>query len=98
MVWDDPTPSAVMALRTYTYKIRKAVPELDLKSKDGGYTLRAEIFDDCRDEPLQGLNSTYFEAQRARIANERLHCREVLLEREMDVLELQKHVAAFPLR
>lgn len=98
MVWDDPTPSAVMALRTYMYKIRKAVPELDLKSKDGGYTLRAEIFDDCRDEPLEGLSSTYFEAQRTRIGNERMQCREALLEREMDVLELQKHVAAFPLR
>ncbi|MGW6933310.1 BTAD domain-containing putative transcriptional regulator [Lentzea sp. NPDC054927] len=98
MVWDDPTPSAVMALRTYMYKIRKAIPELDLKSKDGGYTLRAELFDDCRDEPLVGLTSTYFEAQRVRIGNERLHCREALLERELDVLELQKHVAAFPLR
>jgi DNA-binding SARP family transcriptional activator len=72
MVWDDPTPSAVMALRTYMYKIRKLLPELDLKSKDGGYTLRAEIFDDCRDEPLTGLTSTYFEAQRVRIGNERL--------------------------
>lgn len=98
MVWDDPTPSAVMALRTYMYKIRKAIPELDLKSKDGGYTLRAELFDDCRGEPFEGLTSTYFEAQRVRIANERLQCREALLERELDVLELQKHVAAFPLR
>ncbi|SEP94383.1 DNA-binding transcriptional activator of the SARP family [Lentzea albida] len=98
MVWDDPTPSAVMALRTYTYKLRKLMPELDLRSKDGGYTLRAEVFDDCRDEPFVGMTSTYFEAQRVRVANERLQCREALLEREMDVLELQKHVAAFPHR
>ncbi|WP_285643670.1 AfsR/SARP family transcriptional regulator [Lentzea sp. NBRC 102530] len=98
MVWDDPKPSAVMALRTYMYKIRKLLPELDLKSKDGGYTLKAELFDDCRGEPFEGLSSTYFEAQRVRIGNERLQCREALLEREMDVLDLQKHVAAFPLR
>ncbi|WP_191305707.1 AfsR/SARP family transcriptional regulator [Lentzea cavernae] len=98
MVWDDPTPSAVMALRTYTYKLRKLMPELDLKAKDGGYLLRAEVFDDCRDEPFVGLTSTYFEAQRVRVANERLQCREILLEREMDVLDLQKHVAAHPLR
>ncbi|MGI5503054.1 BTAD domain-containing putative transcriptional regulator [Lentzea sp. CA-135723] len=98
MVWDDPKPSAVMALRTYMYKIRKAIPELDLKSKDGGYTLNAELFDDCRGEPFEGLSSTYFEAQRVRIGNERLQCREAWLERELDVLELQKHVAAFPLR
>lgn len=98
MVWDDPTPSAVMALRTYTYKIRKTLPELDLKSKDGGYTLRAEIIDDCRGEPLEGLNSIYFDAQRARLSAHRLKAREDWLERELDVLELQKHVQAFPLR
>ncbi len=98
MVWDDPTPSAVMALRTYTYKIRKALPELDLKSKDGGYTVRAELVDDCRGEPLEGLTGTYFEAQRVRLAQERLKAREDWLERELDVLELQKHVAANPLR
>ncbi|SDP51384.1 DNA-binding transcriptional activator of the SARP family [Lentzea jiangxiensis] len=98
MVWDDPTPSAVMALRTYMYKIRKAIPELDLRSKDGGYTLQAEVFDDCRDEPLAGLTGSYFEAHRVRLGNERLRCREIFLERELDVLELQKHVAAYPLR
>ncbi len=98
MVWDDPTPSAVMALRTYMYKIRKALPELDLKSKDGGYTLTAEIGDDCRGEPLEGLNSTYFEAHRVRLGDQRLQCRETWLERELDVLELSKHVAAYPLR
>jgi DNA-binding SARP family transcriptional activator/ABC-type dipeptide/oligopeptide/nickel transport system ATPase component len=98
MVWDDPTPSAVMALRTYAYKIRKALPELDLKSKDGGYTVRAELVDDCRGEPLEGLTGAYFEAQRVRLAQERLKAREDWLERELDVLELQKHVAANPLR
>lgn len=98
MVWDDPTPSAVMALRTYMYKIRKTLPELDLRSKDGGYTLRAEIIDDCRDEPLEGLDSTYFDAQRVRLAQHRLKAREDWLERELDVLELQKHVVSFPLR
>jgi DNA-binding SARP family transcriptional activator len=98
MVWDDPTPSAVMALRTYMYKIRRLLPELDLKSKDGGYTLRAEIVDDCRGEPLEGLNSTYFDAQRLRLGQYRLKAREDWLERELDVLELQKHVAAHPLR
>ncbi|WP_170067893.1 BTAD domain-containing putative transcriptional regulator [Lentzea guizhouensis] len=98
MVWDDPTPSAVMALRTYMYKIRKALPELDLKSKDGGYTVRAELVDDCRGEPLEGLNSTYFDAQRVRLAQQRLKAREDWLERELDVLELQKHVTANPLR
>ncbi|MET9626338.1 BTAD domain-containing putative transcriptional regulator [Lentzea sp. NPDC006480] len=98
MVWDDPTPSAVMALRTYTYKIRKLLPELDLKSKNGGYTLTAEIIDDCRGEPLEGLSSTYFEAQRTRLAQHRLKSREDWLERELDILELQKHVALFPLR
>lgn len=98
MVWDDPTPSAVMALRTYMYKIRKALPELNLKSKDGGYTLRTELVDDCRGEPLEGLNSTYFEAQRVRLGQHRLKAREDWLERELDVLELQKHVTAFPLR
>ncbi|MEU7475557.1 BTAD domain-containing putative transcriptional regulator [Lentzea sp. NPDC042327] len=98
MVWDDPTPSALTALRTYTYKIRKALPELDLRSKDGGYTVRAELVDDCRGEPLEGLTGTYFEAQRVRLAQERLKAREDWLERELDVLELQKHVAANPLR
>jgi ABC-type dipeptide/oligopeptide/nickel transport system ATPase component len=98
MVWDDPTPSAVMALRTYMYKIRKTLPELNLKSKDGGYTLRAELVDDCRDEPLEGLNSAYFDAQRVRLAQHRLQAREDWLERELDVLELQKHVGSFPLR
>jgi DNA-binding SARP family transcriptional activator len=98
MVWDDPTPSAVMALRTYMYKIRKALPELDLTSKDGGYTVRAELVDDCRGEPLEGLDSTYFDAQRVRLAQERLKAREDWLEREPDVLELQKHVTANPLR
>lgn len=98
MVWDDPTPSAVMALRTYMYKIRKALPELNLKSKDGGYTLHAELLDDCRGEPLEGLNSTYFDAQRVRLAQHRLKAREDWLERELDVLELQKHVGMFPLR
>ncbi|MFI6101078.1 BTAD domain-containing putative transcriptional regulator [Lentzea sp. NPDC051213] len=98
MVWDDPTPSAVMALRTYMYKIRKNLPGLDLKSKDGGYTVRAEIVDDCRGEPLEGLNSTYFEAQRVRLGQHRLKSREDWLERELDVLELQKHVQAYPLR
>ncbi len=98
MVWDDPTPSAVMALRTYMYKIRKTLPELDLKSRDGGYTLRAEIIDDCRGEPLEGLDSRYFDAQRVRLGDHRLKAREDWLERELDVLELQKHVAAFPLR
>ncbi|WP_382379697.1 BTAD domain-containing putative transcriptional regulator [Lentzea rhizosphaerae] len=98
MVWDDPTPSAVMALRTYMYKIRKTLPELNLKSKDGGYTLRAEIVDDCRGEPLEGLQGTYFEAQRLRLGQHRLKAREDWLERELNVLELQKHVAANPLR
>jgi DNA-binding SARP family transcriptional activator len=98
MVWDDPTPSAVMALRTYMYKIRKTLPGLNLKSKDGGYTLRAELVDDCRGEPLEGLNSTYFDAQRVRLAQYRLKAREDWLERELDVLELQKHVGSFPLR
>ncbi|MCP2246216.1 DNA-binding transcriptional activator of the SARP family [Lentzea aerocolonigenes] len=98
MVWDDPTPSAVMALRTYMYKIRKTFPELNLKSKDGGYTLRAEIVDDCRGEPLEGLQGAYFEAQRLRLGQHRLKAREDWLERELDVLELQKHVAANPLR
>lgn len=98
MVWDDPTPSAVMALRTYMYKIRKTLPELNLKSKDGGYTVRAEIIDDCRGEPLEGLQGAYFEAQRVRLGEHRLKAREDCLERELDVLELQKHVAAFPLR
>ena len=98
MVWDDPTPSAVMALRTYMYKIRKTLPELNLRSKDGGYTLRAELVDDCRGEPLEGLNSTYFDAQRVRLAQHRLKTREDWLERELDVLELQKHVGSFPLR
>ncbi|HUQ61707.1 AfsR/SARP family transcriptional regulator [Lentzea sp.] len=98
MVWDDPTPSAVMALRTYMYKIRKTLPELDLRSKDGGYTLRAEFVDDCRGEPLEGLQGTYFEAQRVRLAERRLKSREEWLERELDVIELQKHVASHPLR
>ncbi|MET9228148.1 BTAD domain-containing putative transcriptional regulator [Lentzea sp. NPDC003310] len=98
MVWDDPTPSAVVALRTYTYKIRKALPELDLRSKDGGYTVRAELVDDCRGEPLEGLQGTYFEGQRVRLAEHRLKAREEWLERELDVLELQKHVASYPLR
>lgn len=98
MVWDDPTPSAVMALRTYMYKIRKVLPELHLKSRDGGYTVRAEIVDDCRGEPLEGLRSAYFDAQRVRLGDYRLKAREDYLERELDVLELQKHVAAFPLR
>lgn len=98
MVWDDPTPSAVMALRTYMYKIRKALPELNLKSKDGGYTVRAEIVDDCRGEPLEGLQGAYFEAQRIRLAAHRLKAREDWLERELDTLELQKHVASHPLR
>ncbi|MEV6241618.1 BTAD domain-containing putative transcriptional regulator [Lentzea sp. NPDC051838] len=98
MVWDDPTPSAVMALRTYMYKIRKTLPELNLKSKDGGYTLRAELVDDCRGEPLEGLQGTYFEAHRVRLAEHRLKAREEWLERELDTLELQKHVAAHPLR
>ncbi|MFD8233750.1 BTAD domain-containing putative transcriptional regulator [Streptomyces sp. NPDC059696] len=98
MVWDDPTPSAVMALRTYVYKIRKMLPELNLKSRDGGYTVRAEIVDDCRGEPLEGLRSAYFDAQRVRLGDRRLKAREDWLERELDVLELEKHVAAFPLR
>ncbi|HEX7308415.1 AfsR/SARP family transcriptional regulator [Lentzea sp.] len=98
MVWDDPRPSAVTALRTYVYKIRKTFPELDLRSKDGGYTLRAELVDDCRGEPLEGLPGRYFEAQRVRLAELRLHSREEWLERELDVLELQKHVASHPLR
>jgi DNA-binding SARP family transcriptional activator len=98
MVWDDPTPSAVMALRTYMYKIRKTLPELNLKSKDGGYTVRAEIIDDCRGEPLEGLQGAYFEAQRVRLGEHRLKAREDWLERELDTLELQKHVAAYPLR
>ncbi|GHC76550.1 hypothetical protein GCM10010309_48880 [Streptomyces violaceochromogenes] len=98
MVWDDPTPSAVMALRTYVYKLRKILPELNLKSRDGGYTVRAEIVDDCRGEPLEGLRSAYFDAQRVRLGDYRLKSREDCLEREPDVLELQKHVAAFPLR
>ncbi|GAB2874957.1 AfsR/SARP family transcriptional regulator [Lentzea nigeriaca] len=98
MVWDDPTPSAVMALRTYMYKIRKALPELDLKSKDGGYTVRAEIVDDCRGEPLEGLQGSYFDAHRVRLGEYRLKAREDWLERELNVLELQKHVAAYPLR
>ena len=98
MVWDDPTPSAVMALRTYMYKIRKALPELDLRSRDGGYTARAEIVDDCRGEPLEGLRGTYFDAQRVRLGDHRLKAREDCLERGLDVLELQEHVAAFPLR
>ncbi|MEU0880714.1 BTAD domain-containing putative transcriptional regulator [Lentzea sp. NPDC005914] len=98
MVWDDPTPSAVMALRTYMYKIRKSLPELDLKSRNGGYTVRAELIDDCRGEPLEGLESAYFEAQRTRLSQHRLKAREDWLERELDILELQKHVATFPLR
>lgn len=98
MVWDNPTPSAVMALRTYVYKIRKTLPELNLKSRDGGYTVRAEIVEDCRGEPLEGLRSAYFDAQRVRLGDHRLKAREDCLERELDVLELQKHVAAFPLR
>ncbi|WP_086801137.1 BTAD domain-containing putative transcriptional regulator [Streptomyces caniscabiei] len=98
MVWDDPTPSAVMALRTYVYKIRKALPELDLKSRDGGYTARAEIVDDCGGEPLEGLRGAYFDAQRVRLGDHRLKTREDCLERRPDVLELQAHVAAFPLR
>jgi SARP family transcriptional regulator, regulator of embCAB operon len=98
MVWDDPTPSAVMALRTYMYKIRKTLPELNLKSKDGGYTVRAEIVDDCGGAPLEGLQSAYFDAQRVRLGDYRLKAREDCLERDLDVLELQKHVAAFPLR
>jgi hypothetical protein len=98
MVWDDPTPSAVMALRTYMYKLRKALPELDLKSRDSGYTVRAEIVDDCRGEPLEGLRGSYFDAQRVRLGERRLKMREDWLERELDVLELQKHVASHPLR
>ncbi|MGW4211678.1 BTAD domain-containing putative transcriptional regulator [Lentzea sp. NPDC004789] len=98
MVWDDPTPSAVMALRTYMYKIRKTLPELNLKSRDGGYTVRAEIVEDCGGEPLEGLQGAYFDAQRVRLRDYRLKAREDCLERELDVLELQKHVAAFPLR
>ncbi|MFD9703888.1 BTAD domain-containing putative transcriptional regulator [Lentzea sp. NPDC059081] len=98
MVWDAPTPSAVMALRTYMYKIRKALPELDLRSRDGGYTVRAELVDDCRGEPLEGLQGIYFEAQRVRLAERRLQSREEWLERELDILELQKHVASYPLR
>ncbi|WP_177220984.1 AfsR/SARP family transcriptional regulator [Lentzea xinjiangensis] len=98
MVWDDPKPSAVMALRTYMYKIRKALPELDLRSKDGGYALRAELVDDCREDPLEGLTSAYFEAQRVRLGDQRLRCHEARLEREPDVVELQKHVAAHPFR
>ncbi|WP_030019105.1 AfsR/SARP family transcriptional regulator [Streptomyces monomycini] len=98
MVWDDPNPSAVMALRTYMYKIRKALPELDLKSRAGGYTVRAEIVDDGDGEPLEGLRSAYFDAQRVRLGDHRLEVREDRLARELDVLELQKHVAAFPLR
>ncbi|MFI7138539.1 BTAD domain-containing putative transcriptional regulator [Streptomyces massasporeus] len=98
MVWDNPTPSAVMALRTYVYKIRKTLPELNLTSRDGGYMVRAEIVDDCRGEPLEGLRSAYFDAQRVRLGDYRLKAREDCLEREPDVLELQKHVAAFPLR
>ncbi|GCD33147.1 regulatory protein AfsR [Streptomyces chrestomyceticus JCM 4735] len=96
MGWDDPNPSAVMALRTYMYKIRKALPELDLKSRDGGYTVRAEIVDDG--EPLEGLRSAYFDAQRVRLGDHRLKVREGRLARELDALELQKHMAAFPLR
>ncbi|MFD5826592.1 BTAD domain-containing putative transcriptional regulator [Lentzea sp. NPDC060358] len=98
MVWDDPTPSAVTALRTHTYKIRKALPELDLRSRDGGYTLRAELVDDCTGEPLEGLRGSYFEAQRVRLAEQRLKLREEWLERELDIIELQKHVRAHPLR
>lgn len=98
MIWDNPTPSAVMALRTYVYKIRKALPELDLKSRDGGYMARAEIVDDCGGEPLEGLQSAYFDAQRVRLGDHRLKAREDFLEREFDVLQLQAHVAAFPLR
>ncbi|MCC9704481.1 winged helix-turn-helix domain-containing protein [Streptomyces sp. MNU76] len=98
MVWDDPTPSAVMALRTYVYKIRKALPELDLKTRDGGYTARAEIVDGCDGEPLEGLRSAYFDAQRVRLGDHRLKAREDCLEREFDVLQLQAHISAFPLR
>src|SRR5262245_59538956 len=98
MVWDTPTPTAVGALRTYGYKIRKALPELDVASRDGGYTVRAEIVDDGEGEPLEGLRGAYFDAQRVRLGEYRLKAREDRLERELDVLELQKHVAAFPLR
>ncbi|SDG78789.1 DNA-binding transcriptional activator of the SARP family [Lentzea fradiae] len=99
MVWDVPAPGAVTALRTYMYKIRKVLPELDLRSRDGGYTVRgAELVDDCCGEPLEGLQGAYFEAHRVRLAEQRLRVREEWLERELDVLELQKHVAAHPLR
>lgn len=98
MVWDDPAPGAVVALRTYVYKIRKALPELDLRSKDGGYAVRAEVVHDCSGEPLEGLQGEYFEAQRVRLAEHRLRAREEWLERELDVLALQEHVAAHPLR
>ncbi|MFC0111453.1 AfsR/SARP family transcriptional regulator [Kibdelosporangium aridum] len=98
MVWDEPTPSAVMAVRTYMYRLRRTLPELDVKSANGGYAVNAEVLDDCQGEPLQGLQSAYFDAQRIRLSQQRLKAREDWLERELDVLELQKHSAAHPLR
>ncbi|AOS64645.1 AfsR/SARP family transcriptional regulator [Actinoalloteichus hymeniacidonis] len=98
MVWDDPTPSAVMAVRTYVYKLRKLLPELDLTAKDGGYTIRTEIVDDEAGEPLEGLHSRYFDAQRLRLAQRGLKAKEDRLERELNTLELQRHVDEHPLR
>ncbi|WP_084433185.1 BTAD domain-containing putative transcriptional regulator [Kibdelosporangium aridum] len=98
MVWDEPTPSAVMAVRTYMYRLRRTLPELDVKSANGGYAVNAEVLDDCQGEPLEGLQSAYFDAQRIRLSQQRLKAREDWLERELDVLELQKHSAAHPLR
>ncbi|GAB2669850.1 hypothetical protein GCM10027271_32470 [Saccharopolyspora gloriosae] len=98
MVWDDPPPSAVMAVRTYVYKLRKLLPELELAGKDGGYAVRAETADDGTGEPLEGLHSRYFDAQRVRLTQRRLKAVEDRLERELDALELRDHVHANPLR
>jgi SARP family transcriptional regulator, regulator of embCAB operon len=98
MVWEDPPASAVTAVRTYVYKLRKLFPELELTVRDGGYTIRAEIVDDGAGDPLEDLQGSYFDAQRVRLVQRRLKAEEDRLEREMDTLALQNHVAAHPLR
>ncbi|GLZ28674.1 hypothetical protein Lesp02_08640 [Lentzea sp. NBRC 105346] len=97
MVWDDPTPSAVTALRTYVYKLRRTFPELDLRSVDGGYSLHAELVLG-EDEPLEGLRGRYFDAQRARLREQQVRAREDRLRRSLDVHELRRFVADHPLR
>jgi len=70
MVWDEPTPSAVTALRTYVYRLRRTFPELDLRSADGGYVLTAEIVR-TEGEPLEGLRTQFGIPPKSRETRER---------------------------